>query len=151
MSLATIQAVSPRFTFIGTDGKPCADAASAVALLEPARDLMWSKSFVNNGTRYTFAGAAKAAKKLVLATFKDWYVPSFDELILLPDRTRFNPALDTEFFTDITGGFCWTSTPDASARSGLAWGVYLDGGYSGRNGQNCKGLLLVCRSASASQ
>ncbi len=43
------------------------------------------------------------------------------------------------------------ASPDASARSDLAWNVNLNNGNSNRNNQNNKGLLLVCRSASASE
>jgi Protein of unknown function (DUF1566) len=45
-----------------------------------------------------------------LAGYSDWRVATIKELHTLIDESRFNPALDTDAFPAVTGGYYWSST-----------------------------------------
>jgi hypothetical protein len=63
--------------------------------------------------------------------YRDWRLPTVDELGSLVDYGRHLPALSTAFFPDIImpAGF-WTSTTSAAGPS-YAWIVIFDDGYLG--------------------
>lgn len=63
--------------------------------------------------------------------YKDWRVPTVDELRTLIDYGSVLPATSGKFFPDIImpAGF-WTSTPSAAGPS-YAWIVIFDDGYLG--------------------
>ena len=60
-----------------------------------------------------------------------WRVPTVDELMTLPDRSRHSPAIDTEIFPDTENAYYWTGTPTAWNKSAV-WVV--DFGYGVVNG-----------------
>ncbi|MFC4526368.1 DUF1566 domain-containing protein [Dyella halodurans] len=136
-----------RFTKIGADGAQlAAEATDHVAVLDTKLGLIWSADYV--GERHTFADAQEACASLELAGFNDWRAPTVEELFLLADRTKFDPAIDTDAFPSAKNDWCWTSTLDASSPSDYAWYVYFGGGGAFCNGQNDLARVRACRSVS---
>jgi len=96
--------------------------------------LSWSRG--NVGTKLlTWSKAADACRALDLGGFKDWRLPTVEELFLLADRTRHSPAIDTTFFPDCKSDWYWTSTPAAYSPGVCAWFVDFGGGGSGWGSQ----------------
>ena len=82
----------------------------------------WSNTLLD-GRRVSRARAEEAVAELS----DGWRLPTVDELQTILDRSRYNPAIDTEKFPDTQSCPYWTSTPvswDSSAR----WVVDFDGG-----------------------
>lgn len=126
-------ATAEHFVKIGEDGALlAADAAEWVAVIDTRTNLMWAVEVLK---RQTWKKAQASATELAIAGFKDWRLPSVEELFLLADRTRHDPAIDTNFFPKTPSDWFWTSTPAAWSPSGYAWIVYFDGGNSSWGGQ----------------
>lgn len=140
----TMNTNSPcRFLKIGADGQPLPrEATEWSAVHEPARLLMWTAAdAVDEDVNHEEALQAVAAlNERKHAGFDDWRMPTVDELYALADRSRFSPAIDTEFFPTTKNDWYWTSTPLAASPSDFAWFVdfgygyvsYGNRGYSGR-------------------
>ena len=138
------------FQKIGADGAPLPDTATDhIAVIDNRTNLMWS---ANDSTDkpLPFKKCAAACKKLQLAGFTGWRMPTVEELFLLADRSKHNPAIDTEAFPTCTGGWYWSSTIDASSPSVYAWGVNFYNGYAGCNRQDNSGRVRAVRSVSPS-
>jgi hypothetical protein len=91
--------------------------------------LTWSKATLCE-EEINHAQAEKICAELDLAGHSDWRLPTVDELFALADRTRTEPAIDTEAFPDTQSDWYWTSTISAWS-SGYAWVVCFDGGDAG--------------------
>jgi len=106
---------------------------------EPARDLHWTQDDITT-ERVTHADALAAVAKLneqSFGGFTDWRLPTVEELFLLADRTKYNPAIDTAFFPSCKSDWYWTATDDASeekdeetGHSDYAWVVHFSHGRS---------------------
>jgi Protein of unknown function (DUF1566) len=115
-----------KFTKIGAKGETLADDATEwVAVLDKATALIWT---VKETKRLPWEKAQAAVAKLDTAGFKDWRLPTVEELFLLADRTRVSPAIDTAYFPDCKSDWYWTSTPYASSPGVCAWLVYFFNG-----------------------
>jgi hypothetical protein len=90
----------------------------------------------------TFAQAQKAVADLNVkgyAGFKDWRLPTVEELCGMVDRTKSNPCYDTKIFKGKFDDWYWSSETCAWSNNS-AWCVYaLDGGVhgSGKDGRSC--------------
>jgi hypothetical protein len=137
------------FQKIGVDGAQLpADATDHVAVIDVRTNLMWSANDATDKT-LPFKKCAAACKKLKLAGFTDWRMPTVEELFLLADRSKCDPAIDTNAFPSCTGGWYWTSTVDASAPSACAWDVNFYNGYAYFNFQVNQGRVRAVRSVSS--
>ena len=136
------------FVKIAANGKPAkANAKRHAAAIDTRTGLMWSAA--DACAPATLSAATEACEKLQLAGFTDWRLPTFEELVLLADRSRYNPAIDTDAFPTCKGGWYRTSTPAASSPSGFAWGVYFLNGSAYCGHQNSPGRVRAVRSVSA--
>jgi Protein of unknown function (DUF1566) len=135
-----------RFTKIAADGAKLADDATEwVAVLDNTTGLIWT---VEETKGMPWKKAQAAVKKLDTAGFKDWRLPTVEELFLLADRTKHSPAIDTAFFPKCKSDWYWTSTPAAYSPGDYAWVVDFDGGGAGWLGQ---GHDFCVRAVRASQ
>ncbi len=58
----------------------------------------------------------------------DWRLPSMNELCILIDYSRRNPALPNgHMFSDFPTGYYWSATP-LDSHPGMAWIVYMESG-----------------------
>lgn len=126
-------ATAERFVKVGENGALlAADADEWIAVLDTRTNLMWAVEVLK---RMSWAKALEAPKKLAIGGFKDWRLPTVEELFLLADRTRHDPAIDTGFFPETPSDWFWTSTPAAWSPAGFAWFVLFSNGGSGWDSQ----------------
>ena len=107
--------------------------------------LMWSKATITEAD-VTQHQAEDLCRELRLADHADWRLPTVDELFALADRSRYNPAIDTEAFPDTSSDWYWTSTITAWSSS-RAWFVgFSDGLASYYLRDDSYGLVRAVRS-----
>jgi len=78
----------------------------------------------------TFAAAEAAIAELNkkgYAGFKDWRLPTVEELVGMTDRTKHNPCYDTSIFKGKFNDWYWSSETCAWNKD-AAWCVSSDGG-----------------------
>ena len=121
-----------RFTKIGATGAELPpDATEWVAVLDRRTGRMWAVKPIKV-TNWREAQVKKTETKisrLALAGYTDWRIPTVEELFILADRTRRDPAIDVDFFPDCPSDWFWTSTPYAPSPGDCAWFVlFFNGG-----------------------
>lgn len=77
----------------------------------------------------------KAVNAVGYCGYKDWRMPTRQELVSIVDFSRVNPAIDTTYFPNTQSNWFWSSSPNAGGSSG-AWVVYLNVGYSDYYGKD---------------
>jgi len=131
-----------RFTKIGADGKPLpADAKEWEVVADSKTGKMWT---VETKRVSSHGKAGGAAKKMKAGGFDDWRLPDVEDLFLLADRTRHNPAIDTEYFPDTPSDWFWTSTPYAPV-AGYSWDVSFSHGYAHGGRHDHDGFVRAVR------
>jgi len=88
--------------------------------------LIWQKS--DDGKKRKHFYAKEYCQKLVLDGFKDWRLPTYNELYYLADRTKKNPSIDTAYFKARADDWYWTSTK-TSWDDQSAWVIRFFNGY----------------------
>lgn len=78
----------------------------------------------------TLDEAIAACAALSLGGHGDFRVPSIDELESIRDRSRFDPAIDTDAFPGCPSAWFWSDTPYAYATSEFAWIIDFNHGDS---------------------
>ena len=58
----------------------------------------------------------------------DWRLPSVDELLSIVSNDRFDPAIDTDYFSNTVASWFWSSSPSAGGSKNRAWSVYFING-----------------------
>jgi hypothetical protein len=86
-----------RFLELDGAGAVLQKTPSVIARLEPARGLMWGPTLPE---QLAWEAGKTACAEFRLFGFTDWRMPTVEELLLLADRTRFDPAIDTDAFPD---------------------------------------------------
>lgn len=120
--------MADRFVKIGPKGKKLPASSKAwEAVLDTASGLMWS---VKEPKAMPWKKAFERVKTVKAGGYKDWRLPTVEELFLLADRTKTGPAIDVAFFPDCKSDWYWTSTPYAASPGDCAWIVDFDGGDS---------------------
>ncbi len=135
-----------KFIKIGTDGQQLPnDATEWVAVELPEHGLTFTAtSIVDSDVPQDQCEAA--AKALTLAGHSDWDLPTIEELALLVDRSRYEPAINTEFFQNIQSDWYWSKTP-AAWSSASAWLVYFGYGSVSYGLRSFNGFALAVRRA----
>lgn len=132
-----------RFIKIGSGGEHlAADASEWVAVLDTKQGLMFT---VAESKEMEQPEAVEYVQTLKVGIFSDWRLPSVEELFLLADRTRTEPAIDTDYFPACKSDWYWTGTLWARSPGGFAWyvGFYRGGAYWG--GRGYSGVVRACR------
>ena len=127
-------------------GEPAqANAKNHPIVLQQALGLMWSKAPLGDAPM-TDAESKAAIAACNLGGLTDWREPTVDELYLLHDRSRCDPAIDTDFFTCPLG---WYRTSTAAAWSSSdVWFVDAHLGFTDGLHRDDTGWVRVCRSVS---
>jgi len=99
---------------------------------DAATGLIWIKDIMTAGLGMPmyWYDSVDACENLVFAGYSDWRLPNINELLSLPDHSRFDPAWDTNIFAyppDTWTPF-WSSTNCAPWPDG-AWCMYPYDGY----------------------
>jgi hypothetical protein len=132
---------------IGADGQPLPNDATEWAAVEVAGlGLQFTATQINEEEESQEELQARASA-LDLLGKTDWDLPTIEELQLLIDRTRYQPAINTDFFTNIQSDWYWSKTP-AAWSSSAAWLVSFGGGYVCYGLRNGDGFALAVRRAS---
>ena len=135
-----------KFIKIGADGQQLPnDATDWVAVELPEHGLTFTATSIVESD-VPQAQCEAAAKALTLAGHSDWDLPTIEELSLLVDRTRYEPAINTDFFQDIQNDWYWSKTP-AAWSSASAWGVGFNVGAVDSSHRSNYGFALAVRRA----
>ena len=95
--------------------------------------LYWQKRGSNE--ELTWDEAKSFCNNLSLDGYDDWRLPNQKELYYLADRSRYKPAINSNYF-DLKSSWYWSSTTYKNDSSN-AWYVYFDfGGDFWRNKSN---------------
>jgi hypothetical protein len=87
--------------------------------------LIWQQG---EGGKKTWEDAITYCEDLSLAGYTDWRLPNKNELNSIIDYEIYDPAIDTNFFSNVYASYYWSSTTYVSSSSS-AWGVYFYDGY----------------------
>jgi hypothetical protein len=132
-----------RFIKIGADGAQLPDDATEWgAILDTETNLMWALEVVEV---QNWKKAKAAAAKCAASGFSGWRWPTRKEQLTLVDDTRFDPAIDTEYFPGCPSDWFWTSTPAARSPGDCAWGVAFYGGDALWYDHDCYGFVRAVR------
>ncbi|MBH1431042.1 DUF1566 domain-containing protein [Stenotrophomonas maltophilia] len=131
---------------IAADGSELPDSATDhVAVLLPDYGLIFTATNIVDSD-IPHAECEAAAKALDLLGHTDWDLPTIEELQLLIDRSRYSPAINTEFFKDIQNDWYWSKTPAAWSPAS-AWFVSFNYGYVYNYPRDYYGFALAVRRA----
>lgn len=121
-----------------------ADAAEWVAVFLPQHGLTFTAEPVSDES--ASQQECEAACKAVTLFGAEWDMPTIDELQLLADRTRRNPAINTDFFREIPSDWFWSKT-ELAGHSSYAWFVGFYGGRVYNLLRNYLGFAVAVRRA----
>ena len=103
--------------------------------------LMWQRNVVEDC--FNLEAAKLYAAKLRLGRYKDWRVPTKEELLSIVDHSRRGPAIDIEVFPNTPSCWFWSVSPNAR-NSNHAWLVhFVDGDSSYNDVSSCYRVRCV--------
>jgi hypothetical protein len=141
---------NPTMIKISSTGEQLPDTATAWdAVLLPDLGLMFAADNLS-GDELNEDDANAQCQALSLAGFNDWRVPTRPELEAILDLTRYNPAINPDYFRDTESDWYRTSTPLAWS-SDSVWFVCFYYGSVGLLTRSSKAFVRPCRSVSAGQ
>lgn len=122
-------------------------------VLDTSTNLMWQDEVytsaeasaysdnTENGKALYWASAISYCENLTYGTYSNWYLPNFNELYNIADRSKYSSAINSAFQNVVTS-FYWSSTTTAS-NSSVAWLVDFNYGY-GNNSYKSDTLYVRC-------
>jgi hypothetical protein len=125
-----------RFTKLGPDFTPLpADATGHPFVLDSQQNLIFTVEHLST-KRVDHETAEKLAADCALGGATDWRLPTVEELLLVCDRSKHDPAIDTDAFPGTKSDWYWTATRAAWDPASAAWVVllYYGGANSGHRG-----------------
>ena len=122
---------------------PRAEKHGDDTITDTASGLMWSKATLECG-QVDHATAEQQCTALTAGGHTDWRLPTVEELFALADRTREDPAIDTDAFPDTKPSWYWSSTITAW-NAACAWIVAFDGGYADYGDRSSKAFVRAVR------
>lgn len=105
--------------------------------------LMWQQS--DGDEKRLWQDACDYCDALKLAGYSDWRIPSRRELFSIVDMSRYNIAINLEYFVDTKSAWYWSGTTYAN-RSDDAWGVYFYDGVVGNLDKGFNNYVRCVRS-----
>jgi hypothetical protein len=80
-------------------------------VLDTSTNLMWQDDnrTIGESNKKNWSNAISFCESFDLGGYDDWYLPNFNELYVLADRSTYNPAL-SEVFENVGSDFYWSST-----------------------------------------
>jgi hypothetical protein len=103
---------------------------------------MWQQETPEN--EMTWYNAIEYCKNLNLGGHTDWRLPTIQELLNLLEYTKFNPAINEEYFPNTILDFYWSST-DYVYPKYYAWGVRFDYGNNSVADKGCSQYVRAVR------
>ncbi len=100
----------------------------ASVVVDDKTGLMWQDSDEAASVNTTWSEANAYCEKLSLDTYKDWYLPTYEQLQTIVDKSRYNPAINKKF-KNVTPGNYWSSSADKIFAKN-AWNVDFKFGFS---------------------
>ncbi len=125
-----------------------AQAGQSNTWTDPQTGLMWARQ--DNGSNVNWNQATEYCRRLSLAGYRDWRLPTTDELAAIYDNTQTAKATQSAFDVHIKGrirlstGFQWSSSINDIA--GAAYGFGFDNGRAGFGDSTPSRALCVRRS-----
>jgi len=92
-------------------------------VLDTTTKMVWQDNNATTSSLYTWSAALTQCDTLSLGGFSDWRLPNKNELLLLVDKTKINPAIAAVFVNVNYSSYYWSSTTYAGGTS-YAW--YVD-------------------------
>ena len=102
----------------------------ARVVVDEETNLMWQDDRAAAQVQRTWRGAQEYCQNLTLGGYSDWFLPTHEQLLTITDKSRYAPAIKSEF-QNVTSGSYWSSSPDVSD-SENAWYVRFKYGDSSR-------------------
>jgi hypothetical protein len=135
-----------RFVKLNQQFQPLpADAQNHPFVLDTLQNLIFTVNHVADG-EVDHAAAEKACAECDWGGVTDWRLPTVEELFLICDRSKHDPAIDTDFFPGTKSDWYWTGTPAAWNPASAAWVVSLGYGFAYYYGRANDAFVRAVRS-----
>jgi hypothetical protein len=95
-------------------------------------------------TRYNWRDALNYCDNLTWADYSDWRLPNVNELVLIVDFTKHDPAIDSTAFPATAGDRFWSSS-SVFSYTDYAWYVGFDWGGVGNDNKTREGDVRCVR------
>lgn len=122
----TVAQAQARYTYSAT-GDEVTDTKTGLTWRRCSEGQIWSGS-ICTGIAATYTHEQALAHATTQAGTKGWRLPNVKELSSIANRTRSNPAIDTNAFPATPPNLYWSSTPYAGY-SAYVWWVEFSGGF----------------------
>ncbi|ETR68558.1 MAG: hypothetical protein OMM_04498 [Candidatus Magnetoglobus multicellularis str. Araruama] len=103
--------------------------------------LMWQKEASTHDM--TWQNAMEYCENLSLSDFKDWRLPTLQELRSIVDYSKFYPAINQDYYDGTMPVFYWSST--SYVNYSVAWGFNFSDGYDRNDGKDSSNYVRAVR------